>query len=598
MNTACEFLASGADHDTPLPPPWQGDIDARDENFFAAVGSLINTQPGLALAVCRKAFAQAQARRDNDAAVGALLRLYGVVQNTAMSFPSKSDIWALILERADAVVDPVLVVRLSIIDMVRLVDGGEHAEVLAKGHGVFAKAMAIGSDHVVANVLMPLALALRGVGEPGLALDLLQQMAPLLPADAPYAAAVNASRSNNEAMLWLDLAAMHRAMGDATAADAALGKARKQAELACTLVFPLTNDMLKVVLVDTLIQVLLQCGDALAARAQATRVQSALTAPPDPGTEVWGLLQLALMHIDIHEERDPRDMLCTLQAVERVHGSDFQNGTTYRVVQTALAHVHERLGQYEQALACHKRLTDWQSQTNTAMARERVKMMRHAALAMRTEAAAFIAHDLRTPLAAAQNWLHTVSDERLPPSSHIELLEAALQVRHALAISDQYLCVLRAEFLPTSELQVLDLGALTDDVCESLSPPTASRIRLARDIDIGVEVRGDPKLLTKALAALLNNALARAPAGSVVRVCVARERGADADEVCLSVGDLGGSVPLSTRMRLHQRHAATAAVDAGSLSLVARVVRLHRARLRVDGPPAGGCTVRLSFRLA
>ena len=114
MNTACEFLAGGADNDTPLPPPWQGDIDARDENFFAAVGSLINTQPELALAVCRKAFAQAQARRDNDAAVGALLRLYGVVQNTAMSFPSKSDIWALILERADAVVEPVLVVRLLV----------------------------------------------------------------------------------------------------------------------------------------------------------------------------------------------------------------------------------------------------------------------------------------------------------------------------------------------------------------------------------------------------------------------------------------------------------------------------------------------------
>jgi hypothetical protein len=38
MNTASQFLASDADKDTPLPPPWHGDIDPRAENFFAAGG--------------------------------------------------------------------------------------------------------------------------------------------------------------------------------------------------------------------------------------------------------------------------------------------------------------------------------------------------------------------------------------------------------------------------------------------------------------------------------------------------------------------------------------------------------------------------------
>jgi signal transduction histidine kinase len=598
MSTAWALAAERADSDGPLPPPWDGDIDARDENFYAAVGSLINTDPGLALAVCREAFVQAEARSDVDAAVAALLHMHGVLQNTAMNFALKGEVWAMLTERADAVVDPVVAVRLAMVRLVRLVDCGEHAQVLAEGHGTLAKAMAIGSDKLVCAVLSPLSLALRRIGEPDLALDLLQQMVPLPPGDEPHVAATHAHRANNAAMLWLDLNSMHDAVGNSPAARVALGNGRRQAELACTLIFPLNNDMLKVSIFDTLILVLLRCGDAVAARAQLQRAQSALAARPNPGTEVWGLLQLALTHIDIHDERDPQDILRTLQAVERVQDGDFRNGRNYREVQSALAQVHERVGQHEQSLACHKRVADWQSQAHTAMTRERVKMMRHSLLAMRTEAAEFITHDLRTPLAAARTWLHTVVDERLPTDSQTALREAELQLRDAFDLSDLYLSVLRAEFLPASALQRLDLGALTDDLCESLSPPIASRIVLTRDTEIGVDVIGHTRLLARALTALLNHAFTRAPADTAVHVRLARVQGGLVGEVQLSVADRGDSLPLQTRMRLYQCDAPGTAEGVSPLGLVARVVRLHQARIRIGSPPAGGSTVTLCFKLA
>jgi signal transduction histidine kinase len=598
MNTATQFLSSDADDDMPMPPAWQGDIDARDVNFFAAVGELMHTQPDLALVVCRKAFRQAETRGDNDAAVAALLRLYGVTRSTPMTFSMHSDVWALILDQAHALVDPVVRVRLSIIEMVRLLDEGENAEVLVKGNLALAQAMAVGNEHVLMTVLIPLQLALRQIGELGLALDVQQQMELLLRGGEPNATALHAIRSNNAAMVWLDLARRESTMGDASAVRVALQNALEQAELSCTLASTMPNDMFKVTHVDTMVQVLLKLGDPAAARALLERFQSSLAELPSAGTEIWGLLQLAQAHIDIHEERDPQYILRALQAVECIQCSDFQIGAAHRVIQTALAQVHERLGQHEKALACHKRLTDWQSQANAAMTRERVKLIRHSLLAMRTEAAEFITHDLRTPLAAARTWLHTVADDRLPASSQTALREAELQVRHAFDLSELYLSVLRAEFLPASALQRLDLGALTDDLCESLSPPTTSCIGLTRDAEIGVDVIGNARLLIRALTALLNHAFARTPTGTAVHVRVARAQGGAAGEVQVSVADQGDILSLQSRMRLYQCHAPGTAQGVSPLGLVARVARLHQARIRIDSKPAGGSTVTLRFKPA
>jgi signal transduction histidine kinase len=602
MSTAWSLAAKRADQHRPLPPPWDGDIDVRDEKRYAAVGSLINTDADLALAVCCEAFAQGEARKDVDAAAAALLCMYRVLQNTSSNLELRSELWAMLTERAGAVVDPVVAVRMALVRMVRLVDCGEHAQVLVEGHSALAKAMAIGSEPLVSAVINPLTLALRGIVEPDLALALLQHMAPLPPGDEPLVAGVHANRANNSAMLWLDRAAMHDAVGDSTAARIALGNAGKQAERACSLTLPLNNDRMKVLHLDTLIQVLLRRGEATAARAQLHRLQSALAAPPKSGTEVWGHLQLAMTRVDMHEKRDPQEVLLKLQAVECVPGSDFQLGNTHRVVQTALAQVHERLGQYAQALACHKRVTDWQSEAHTATSRERVKMMRHTLVAMRTEAAEFITHDLRTPLTAARTWLQTVALEPLSTSSQNALHEAKHQLRQAFDLSDLYLSVLRAEFLPASALQRLDLGALTDDLCESLSPPMASRTVLTRDVEIGVDVLGHARLLKSSLAALLNQAFARAPANTAVHVRLARVRDSaqlgPVDQVQLSVAAQGESLPLQARMRLYQCHAPGAAEGVSPFGLVARVARLHRAQILIDSPTTGGSTVMLRFKPA
>jgi signal transduction histidine kinase len=598
MNSTQSLVAVLADADKPLPPPWDGSIDASREEIYTAIGLLINTEPELALGVCRKAFAQAEAKGHNNAAVYALLRMFAVLQNTAMDSALKDHVWALVAERADKVVDPVLAVRLELVDLVRLVDRGENALVLSRGHGALAKAMAIGSGPLVLGALSPVALALRRIGEPDLALDVYEQAVPLLPKGDSFAACTRADHFNNKAMAYFHLAGMRACAGDESAARVALRNAREHAEQACALILPLNNDRMKVSLLETSTQILLRSGQAAAARAQVEHVQSVLAATPTPGTEVWGLLRLALVHIDVYEGRDLHQALGTLQAIARVQSGNLQGGSDYRTVQSALAQVHERLGQHEQALACHKRLTDLQSQAHTAMTRERVKMMRHTLLAMRTEAAEFITHDLRTPLAAARTWLHTVADDQLPASSQTALREAELQMSDAFDRSELYLSVLRAEFLPASAMQRLDLGALADDLCESLSPPTTSCVGLTRDTEIGADVIGSARLLTRALTALLNHAFARAPMGTAVHVRVARVQVGPVSEVQVSVADRGDSLPLQTRMRLYQCHAPGTAEGVSPLGLVARVARLHQARIRIDSPPASESTVTLCFKAA
>jgi signal transduction histidine kinase len=598
MSTAHLILATRVGNDKPLPPPWDGDIDASSDAFRSAIRPLMNTEPELALAVCQEAFSQAERRADNDAAVHALLRMYAVLQNTSMNLALKNAVWTCVSERAEAVVDPVLSVRLATIKVVRLIESGENAHALACGQSALAEAMAIGDDLLIVGILKHLVVALFTLGEPDLALDLCHQITPLLPNGDSFAVGAQAGHARNLAMVWLGLAGVRESAGDASAGRSALESAHQQAELSCALALTLNNDQGKLNSLDTLVRILLTKGEVAAARAQVERFQAALDTSPSPGTELWVLLHLSLTQINIHEGRDLDGTLSTLLAIESAQQRNHQNNYDHRVVQSALAQIYERLGNYERALSYQIRIADSQSQADTAMTRERVKMMRHALLAMRTEAAEFITHDLRTPLAAARTWLHTLADDRLPAESQTALREAELQVRDAFDLSDLYLSVLRAEFLPASALQRLDLGALTDDLCENLSPPTTSSIGLTRDTEIGVDVIGHARLLTRALTALLNHAFSRAPTGTAVHVRVARVQVGPVSEVQVCVADRGGSLPLQTRMRLYQCHAPGTAEGVSPLGLVARVARLHQARIRIDSPPAGGSTVTLCFKPA
>jgi signal transduction histidine kinase len=123
---------------------------------------------------------------------------------------------------------------------------------------------------------------------------------------------------------------------------------------------------------------------------------------------------------------------------------------------------------------------------------------------------------------------------------------------------------------------------LADDVCERLTPPIAAGLELRRNIHAGAEVLGDRNLLERALSNLIANALQHSKSRAVVEVQVR----VDGERAVLAVLDDGPGLPPHIRARLFQRY-ATGRADAGNglgLALVARVARLHDARLTVSAP--------------
>jgi signal transduction histidine kinase len=154
---------------------------------------------------------------------------------------------------------------------------------------------------------------------------------------------------------------------------------------------------------------------------------------------------------------------------------------------------------------------------------------------------------------------------------------------------------MQAEYTQHQELKQVELGEIVRDVCQHASLMLPATVVMQQDIESGIQVLGEPGLLSRALANLVDNARAHAPAGSVVRVQLSRVDGA----AVLSVSDQGPGLPLAMRTRLFERYASGRS-DGGNglgLALVARVARLHQARVAVQTQEGQGTTVSLSMKL-
>lgn len=583
------------DGDGPLPPPWDGDIDINDASIESALLTLQHSDSTLAIKVCRKAFHQAEVRRDKQAAVHALYLAFSSLYNSSKSPQLADKVFAIVRERACDISSPRLSLRIELAHASMLSDGGEHAQAMVIRQRALGIAMAIGDNQLISFILFSLAVSCMDLGEAELALTLLDQQQHLLPAEDVLSVNMRSSRHNVMALAWMEIAFAKRAEGHESAATSALLKARELAQSACATPMSARE---RLNAHDTLVQILLKSGDVGAARTQARAIEALLEAPIEAQSDLWCVLQMTTARIALHDGSASMDTLNALRAIERVQQLDQAVGLYESEVQHALFKAYEILGNHEQALQHHTQWLRSYERRHGAQSRQRIKMLRHTVFAMRAEAVEFIAHDLRTPLAAAQTWMQTLPDEGLPRDALPLVRNAQRQLHNALTLSDLYLGVLRAELMPRNELKPTGLGTLADDICENLSPPKASGIRLARDIDIGVHVVGDPSLLTRALTALLTDAFERAPKDTQVGLQLVTVR--DNDDAVLSISHCGNGPSPAVCSRVCQRFADGATVGAADfgLALAARVAQLHRARLRFQTAAGTQSSVRLLFKLA
>lgn len=208
-------------------------------------------------------------------------------------------------------------------------------------------------------------------------------------------------------------------------------------------------------------------------------------------------------------------------------------------------------------------------------------------------------HELRTPLARQRTLLQVALAD---PDASIESLKAA--GGRAVAAGQQEERLIEALFtLARSERglerrEPVDLATMTGDVLATRGPEVASQ---TLHLDARLEparLSGDPRLLERLVANLLDNAIRyNRPDGGVEISTVTRD-----GHAVLSVRNTGAVVPSADVARLLEPFQRVAADRTGhgegwglGLSIVRAVAAAHGARLVVGARPEGGLVVEVIF---
>jgi signal transduction histidine kinase len=202
-----------------------------------------------------------------------------------------------------------------------------------------------------------------------------------------------------------------------------------------------------------------------------------------------------------------------------------------------------------------------------------------------------IAHDLRTPLARLRNRL----DELQSHEDSVEARSAAVEAatREADGLLATFGALLRIARIESgarrSGFVPVDLASLAANVVELYEPLAEERGgRLELEAVRSAAVRGDPELLSQALANLVDNALKHGGAQPSVEVTVGEDEGAP----FVAVDDSGPGIPEDAReqvfRRFHRLDSSRTMPGSGlGLSLVAAVAKLHHLDVRLEDSHPG-----------
>jgi signal transduction histidine kinase len=201
-----------------------------------------------------------------------------------------------------------------------------------------------------------------------------------------------------------------------------------------------------------------------------------------------------------------------------------------------------------------------------------------------------IAHDLRTPLNRLRNRLEGLLLQLDTESAQGREVDAAVgDTDRLIQTFNALLLIAEAEAGAVREAMTrVDLAHVIEGVAE-LYEPLAEEKGLALEIAPGrsAAIRGNVRLISQALANLVDNAIKYSPAGG--RILIAAEDRPQG--VALSVADTGPGIPPAERNRVLERfvrleESRNSPGTGLGLSLVAAVARMHEARLELaDNAP-------------
>lgn len=222
---------------------------------------------------------------------------------------------------------------------------------------------------------------------------------------------------------------------------------------------------------------------------------------------------------------------------------------------------------------------------NAETQRLREQAERNARLAAMGEMAAQLAHQLRTPLAAALLYAGNLENPGLPEASRISIAQKTVgRLKHLERLIQDMLLFARGEALGRETFAVDDLFGELAHTLEPLARARGIEFALA-PVPAGLEITGSRKALTGALTNLLENAVQAVGAGGRVSLGV----GVSDDRLAFTVRDNGRGLPPDVLARLFEPFFTTRAEGTGlGLAIARGVARAHGGGIDVASEPGAG----------
>ena len=209
----------------------------------------------------------------------------------------------------------------------------------------------------------------------------------------------------------------------------------------------------------------------------------------------------------------------------------------------------------------------------------------------RSEALAFITHELRTPLASIQGFADLMI--RYPGSPDCEGAPETIlwESKRLLALINSYLDVLRLDAgAKPLRADVFDLNDTVRQVFDILRPLAAgANMRLALKTDSAVLVRGDENLISGAVLNLVSNAIKYGRPGTEIAVTCS----SSGDNVAIGVQNQGNAIPTGDIPHLFDPYYRARDADATKpgwglgLAFVKRIAEKHGGSVQVRSEQCG-----------
>lgn len=217
---------------------------------------------------------------------------------------------------------------------------------------------------------------------------------------------------------------------------------------------------------------------------------------------------------------------------------------------------------------------------------------RNDRLAAMGEMAAGLAHQLRTPLAAALLYAGALENPRLPEGERMRCGARVVErLQHLERLIRDMLTFARGEATGGESIPVSALLAEAVQVFEPLARRREVAFVVADD-SAGVAVSGNRKALSGAIVNLMENALDACAAGGRIELGARLADGS----VCIRVLDNGRGMDAATQARLFEPFFTTRAEGTGlGLAIARGVARAHGGGIEVESAPGAGAVFSLTL---